>query len=104
MFDFHTYPTLVREMIEGDADLTRASRDVFDIGNNFQPLEVFHLQMDAGGVDTAVILPIASKRAHGVDVFSNEQIAKLVEMSGRFVGFASVDPGARVRHKNSRVT
>lgn len=94
MFDFHTYPTLVREMIEGDADLTRASRDVFDIGNNFQPLEVFHLQMDAGGVDTAVILPIASKRAHGVDVFSNEQIAKLVEMSGRFVGFASVDPGS----------
>lgn len=93
MFDFHTYPTLVREMVQGNADLERASRDVFDIGNNFQPLEVFHLQMDAGGVETAVILPIASKRAYGVDVFNNEQIAELVKMSGRFVGFASVDPG-----------
>ncbi|MFH0881771.1 MAG: amidohydrolase family protein [bacterium] len=92
MIDFHTYPVLVREMVEGSDEMLRATRDVFQCGNNLQPLEVFHLQMDAGGVDTAVILPIACKRARGVDVFTNAQIAELVKRSGRFVGFASVDP------------
>lgn len=92
MIDFHTYPVLVREMVEGSEEMLRATRDIFQCGNNLQPLEVFHLQMDAGGVDKAVILPIACKRARGLDVFSNAQIGELVKKSDRFVGFASVDP------------
>lgn len=78
MIDFHTYPVLVREMVEGSEEMMRATRDIFDCGNNLQPLEVFHLQMDAGGVDKAVILPIACKRSRGLDVFSNAQIGELV--------------------------
>ena len=74
MIDFHTYPVLIREMVADSPELLKATREVFDCGNNLQPLEVFHLQMDAGGVEKAVILPIACKRSRGVDVFTNAQI------------------------------
>lgn len=93
MIDIHTYPVLVKEMVEESAEMMRATRDVFQCGNNLQPLEVFHLQMDAGNIDTAVILPIACQRLRDVDVFTNEQIAELLGRSDRLIGFASVDPG-----------
>ena len=45
-------------------------------------------KMDTSGVDKAVILPIACKRARSVDIWTNAQIAELVKMSGRFIGSA----------------
>ena len=52
--DFHTHPLLVREMISRHPDLIEAARKTFYIGNNFQPLETFHLELDAAGLGKAM--------------------------------------------------
>ena len=90
--DFHTHPLLVREMIERHPELEQAARQTFYIGNNFQPLEIFLLELDVSGLDQAVVLPIDAARTRGAMVYSNEQIAELCRMSDRLIGFASVDP------------
>src|SRR5271157_4290035 len=90
--DFHTHPVLIREFTEKYPNYIRVAREVFNIGNNFQPLETFFLQMDAAGIEKAVLLPIACERARKDPVSSNEQVAELCGMSERFIGFASVDP------------
>jgi uncharacterized protein len=95
MIDFHTHPVLVRELVEKYPSFGRAAREVFYIGNNFQPLETFLLQMDVAGVERAVLLPVDCRRARKDPVGTNEQIAELCAMSPRFIGFASVDPVAK---------
>ena len=90
--DFHTHPVLVREMIARHPELGLAARETFHIGNNFQPLETLHLELDVAGLESAVILPIDATSALGRTVYNNEQIAELCRMSPRLIGFASVDP------------
>lgn len=92
MIDFHTYPILIKELADNDPEYRKAAREIFLIGNTFQPLETFYLEMDLEGVDKAVILPIACRRVRGVDVVTNDQIAHLCGISSRFIGFCSVDP------------
>lgn len=92
MIDFHTHPVLIREMAEKYPNYARMAREVFQIGNNFQPLEVFLLQMDAAGIERAVLLPIDCARARKDAVSSNDQVAELCSLNSRFIGFASVDP------------
>ncbi|MGO8731470.1 MAG: amidohydrolase family protein [Terriglobia bacterium] len=92
MIDFHTHPVLIQEFAVKYPEYTRMARDVFQIGNNLQPLETFFLQMDVAGIEKAVLLPIACERARPYAVCSNQQIAELCGMSKRFIGFASVDP------------
>jgi uncharacterized protein len=95
MIDFHTHPVLVRELAEKYPHFERAAREVFHIGNNFQPLETFLLQMDVAGIERAVVLPVDCRRARRMPVGTHEQIAELCAMSPRFIGFASVDPLAK---------
>jgi uncharacterized protein len=90
--DVHTHPVLVREMVQRHPGLARAARETFLIGNTFQPLETFLLELDAAGLDRAVILPIDARTTRGTTVYSNEQIGELCGMSDRLIGFASVDP------------
>jgi hypothetical protein len=92
MIDFHTHPVLIQEFVAKYPNYARVAREVFHIGNNFQPLETFFLQMDVAGIERAVLLPIACRRARQDAVSSNEQVAELCGMSRRFIGFASVDP------------
>jgi len=92
MIDFHTHPVLIQELAKKYPDYERSSRQVFQIGNNFQPLETFFLQMDVAGITRAVLLPIDCRRARKLGVSSNEQVAELCDKSSRFIGFASVDP------------
>ena len=92
MIDFHTHPVLIREFVEKYPNYERSARQVFNIGNNFQPLETFFLQMDVAGIEKAVLLPIDCRRARKDAVSSNEQVAELCAQSKRFIGFASVDP------------
>jgi len=99
MIDFHTHPVLVRELVEKHPRFERAAREVFYIGNNFQPLETFLLQMDVAGIERAVLLPVDCRRARRDPVGTNEQIAELCALSRRFIGFASVDPPARMATK-----
>jgi len=92
MIDFHTHPVLIREFVEKYPNYERSARQVFNIGNNFQPLETFLLQMDVAGIERAVLLPIDCRRARKDGVSSNDQVAELCQMNSRFIGFASVDP------------
>lgn len=90
--DFHTHPLLVREMIARHPDLRKAARETYYIGNNFQPLESFLLELDVAGLEKAVVLPIDARTTRGGTVYSNDQIAELCGMTPRLIGFASVDP------------
>ncbi len=92
MIDFHTHPVLIQEFLAKYPNYERVARSVFNIGNNFQPLETFFLQMDVAGIERAVLLPIDCRRARKDAVSSNEQVAELCQRSRRFIGFASVDP------------
>lgn len=92
MIDFHTHPVLILEFVTKYSNYERVAREVFNIGSNFQPLETFFLEMDAGGIRRAVLAPIDCRRARKDPVSSNEQVAELCRVSGRFIGFASVDP------------
>jgi len=90
--DFHTHPLLVREMIARHPELAQAARETFFIGNNFQPLETFLLELDAAGLEAAVVVPIDATATTGASIYNNAQIAELCAMSPRLIGFASVDP------------
>jgi len=92
MIDFHTHPVLIREFVEKYPDYAQSARAIFNIGNNFQPLETFLLQMDVAGIHRAVLLPIDCSRARGLAVSTNDQVAELCAMNERFIGFASLDP------------
>ena len=95
MIDIHTHPVMIKELIQSDAALADAIHDVFGFFFPPQPLECFLLEMDAAGVDRAVLLPIDCTTAHGCRIVSNEQVAELTAQSERFIGFASVDPGLK---------
>ena len=84
--DFHTHSLLVREMIARHPDIARVARETFYIGNTLQPLETFHLELDAAGLEQAVVLPIDTTTARNATIYTNEQIAELCSMSTRLVG------------------
>ena len=93
MIDVHTHPVLVEETMEKDENMKRIVREVFDLQNRPQPLETFFLQMEVSGIDTSVLLPIDCTTSRDCKIYSNEQIAELVDDGeGKLIGFASVDP------------
>jgi hypothetical protein len=93
LIDVHTHPVLVEEIMEKDDQMLRVVRGVFGLGNRAQPLETFLLHMEDAGIDVSVIHPIDCTSTRGAKIYSNEQIAELVDMAGgKFIGFASVDP------------
>jgi predicted TIM-barrel fold metal-dependent hydrolase len=92
MIDIHTHPVMIRELIQEDPGLARAVREVFGLLFPPQPLQVFLSELDAAGVERAVLLPLDCTTAHGCRIVSNEQVAALAEKYPRLLGFASVDP------------
>jgi predicted TIM-barrel fold metal-dependent hydrolase len=86
---------MIKELIQSDAALADYIHDVFGFFFPPQPLECFLLEMDAAGVDRAVLLPIDCTTAHGCRIVTNEQVAELAAQSERFIGFASVDPSLK---------
>jgi predicted TIM-barrel fold metal-dependent hydrolase len=92
MIDFHTHPVMIRELRQKDPGLERAVREVFQLHFPAQPLSVFLAEMDAAGVEQAVLLPVDCTTAHGCRIVTNEQVAELCGANPRFLGFASVDP------------
>ena len=92
MIDFHTHPVMIKELLEKDPVLEKNIHEVFGFHFPAQPLEIFRREMDAAGVERAILLPVDATTAHGCRIASNEQIAELVNMEPRFIGFASVDP------------
>lgn len=105
MIDFHTHPVMIKELLDADPELEKNIHEVFGFHFPAQPLEIFPREMDAAGVEQAVLLPIDATSAHGCRIVSNEQVAELVSLEPRFIGFASVDPNLpdAVRRLNAAV-
>ena len=95
MIDIHTHPVMIKELMQSDSTLVDHIHDVFGFFFPPQPLECFLLEMDAAGVERAVLLPIDCTTAHGCRIVTNEQVAELSAKSERFIGFASVDPNLK---------
>lgn len=93
MIDFHTHPVQVADLFDDDPTLTRAVQDVFGLWMSPQPLRTYELHIEEAGADQAVAVPLDCTSAHGMTVVSNAQIARLMELTDRVIGFASVDPG-----------
>lgn len=93
MIDFHTHPVQVADLFEDDSTLTRAVQDVFGLWMSPQPLRTYELHIEEAGADKAVAVPLDCTSAHGMTVVSNAQIARLMELTDKVIGFASVDPG-----------
>lgn len=92
MIDFHTHPVMIRELLASDPALANNIHTTFGFHFPAQPAAGFLLEMDAAGVDQAVLLPVDVTCAYGCQIGSNEQIAALAAAQPRFIGFASVDP------------
>ncbi|WP_407926842.1 amidohydrolase family protein [Caproicibacter fermentans] len=91
--DMHVHPAFF-EPINEDPVREEMRHNVLNIHRNgTAPLEhVFH-QMDCAGLDRLCLLPQDYTTQTGTAVVTNEEIKKLVDLaSGRFIGFASVDP------------
>jgi predicted TIM-barrel fold metal-dependent hydrolase len=93
VIDFHTHPVQVADLFEDDPTLTRAVQDVFGLWMSPQPLRTYELHIEEAGADKAVAVPLDCTSAHGMTVVSNAQIARLMELTDKAIGFASVDPG-----------
>lgn len=92
VIDFRTYPVQVQELYEHSPDLRTPVHDIFGFYCSPQPLLTFIRQLDAAGVDKAVIATLDCTTAHGAAVVPNDALAHLVGQSDRLMGFASVDP------------
>jgi hypothetical protein len=92
MIDFHTHPVMVRELFDADAQLESAVRGPFGFGFPAGPLSLFLREMDAAGVDQAVLLALDCTTAWNCCIPSNQAVASLCSQEERFIGFASVDP------------
>jgi uncharacterized protein len=92
IIDFHTHPIMIKDLIEEDPSLKQSIEKVFGFYFPPQPLSIFIKEMDEAGVDQAVLLPLDCSSAFQCKVVSNQQVARLCEVSDRFIGFASIDP------------
>lgn len=93
MIDFHTHLIYQRELKKDWLEVQRVfstEEQVFSLGT--RPLEEIINRLDVANVQSAVVLPINCKRAHGIDILSNHDVKQLCTLSDRFIGFASVDP------------
>ncbi len=90
--DFHVHPVIVREVVEKYPEVAVYADKHFDIRSRPQPVKVLLAEMEAAGIDRAVLLPI-SCASKGFEIPPNKAVQELVqEHPDKFVGFASVDP------------
>jgi uncharacterized protein len=94
VIDIHACPSFIRE-ISADPGRVAFRRKHFGLyKQHVWPVELFLAQMDAAGIDKAVLLPDDLTSQHGGTLVSNDEVKFLVECCpDRFFGFASVDPG-----------
>ena len=90
IIDFHVHP-FFKEVISSKADY--CIRTFFNLKTGAVPIDIYLAQMEIGGIEKAVLLPIDLQRSCGCSIPSNDDVAKIVEMHpDKFIGFASVDP------------
>lgn len=92
VIDSHYHPMFIQEICDTDQKLEVRKQDLAYYRVSSFSFERALERMTSSGVDICFLLPHDSRSING-DYISNEDVKKLVDMSsGRFIGFASVDP------------
>lgn len=93
VIDIHTFPGFLKEICEDPQTVAFRREQYFLYKQHIWPLELFILQLDAAGIDKAVISAEDVTTRAGREIVTNEEVRKLVDLCpGRLIGFASVDP------------
>lgn len=93
VIDIHTFPGFFEEICDSPEKISFRREQYFLYKQHVWPLSLFITQLNAAGIDKAVISgEDVTTRAGGV-IVSNEEVKKLVDLyPDRLIGFASVDP------------
>ena len=96
VIDMHAFPGFFEEICENPEKIEFRREQYFLYKQHVWPLSLFITQLDAAGIDKAVLsAEDVTTRAGGV-IVSNEEVKKLVDMyPDRLIGFAGVDLGGR---------
>lgn len=93
VIDMHTFPGFFEEICEDPKTIEFRREQYFLYKQHVWPLSLFITQLNAAGIDKAVISAEDVTTRAGKEIVSNEEIKKLVDMyPDRLIGFASVDP------------
>ena len=95
MIDIHTYPIMVKELIDSDPNLWKVITKFFGFYFPPQPLSIFLMEMDEAGIQKVALLPLDCTVRYNCRIVSNEQVAELSDKNPRFIGFSSVDPRSK---------
>ncbi len=93
IIDIHTFPGFFEEICEDPQKIKFRREQYFLYKQHVWPLSLFITQLDAAGIDKAVLsAEDVTTRAGGV-IVSNEEVKKLADIyPDRLIGFAGVDP------------
>lgn len=92
IIDAHVHPVLYKSIYDEDSFSFWEQR--FGIGL-MGPMgyDEVYAEMDVGGIDCNILLPLDISTTTGGYIVTNEQVASIVKDNpARFIGFASVDP------------
>lgn len=93
VIDIHTFPGFFEEICETPEKIEFRRTQYFLYKQHVWPLSLFITQLDAAGIDRAVISAEDVTTRAGGEIVSNEEVRKLVNYyPQRLIGFASVDP------------
>ena len=93
VIDIHTFPGFFEEICDSPEKIEFRREQYFLYKQHVWPLSLFITQLNAAGIDKAVLsAEDVTTRAGGV-IVSNEEVKRLVDLyPDRLIGFASVDP------------
>jgi len=93
VIDVHAHPGFFRE-ISKDEERVKFRRENFYLyKQHLWPLELFDRQLEAAGIDKAVILGEDATSAQGDSIVSNEEVAEIVKLRpDTVIGFGGIDP------------
>ena len=93
VIDIHTFPGFFQEICQEQEKITFRREEYFLYKQHVWPLSLFMTQLDAAGIDKAVISGEDVTTRAGSTIVSNEEVKKLVDIyPDRLIGFAGVDP------------
>lgn len=93
VIDIHTFPGFFEEICQEPDKVEFRREQYFLYKQHVWPLSLFITQLNAAGIDKAVIAAEDVTTRSGSVIVSNEEVRKLVNIyPERLIGFASVDP------------
>ena len=93
VIDMHTFPGFFEEICEDPKKIEFRREQYFLYKQHVWSLSLFITQLNAAGIDKAVISAEDVTTRAGGEIVSNEEVKELVDLyPDRLIGFASVDP------------